>query len=145
MQREIIFIFFFLMAITEEILARFIFLFLKHLTIELSHLIIVKNNHQLPKKSILRKSYDKTLSFNQNNSLLSSFQTESLNNRRKVSFTHVDSFEFDPQIPSKFLGLPQREQFYLSTNDQQMQCLCHHYSKINLKNKCKIKLKRQQR
>ena len=103
---------------TEEILAKFLFLFLKHLSIELSNLIILTNNHQLPKKSILRKSYDKNLSLNQNNSLLLTQQTES-SNPRKVLFTHVDSFEFDPQIPCKFLSQPHREQFYLSTNDQQ--------------------------
>jgi hypothetical protein len=133
------------MTITEEILARFIYLFLKHLSIELSNLIIIKTNHQLPKKSILRKSCDKNFSLNQNNSLLLTSQTEPFN-RRKVSFTHVDSIEFDPQIPCQFLSQPQREQFYLSTNDQQMQCLCHHHdSKINFKNKCKIKFKRQQK
>jgi len=127
---------------TEEILARFIFLFLKHLSIELNHLAIVKNHHRLPKKSILRKSYDKNLSLNQNNSILLTQQTASLN-RHKVLFTHVDSFEFDPQIPCRFINQSQREQFYVSTNNQQMQCLCHHQSKTNYQNKYKIKLKRQ--
>ncbi|CAF1047382.1 unnamed protein product [Rotaria sp. Silwood1] len=130
------------MTTIEEILARFIFLFLKHLSIELNNLIIIKNNYRLPKKSILRKSYDKNLSLNQNNSILLTQQTESLT-RRKVLFTHVDSFEFDPQIPCRFISVPRREQFYLSTNDQQMQCLCHHHLKTNLKNRSKIKLKRQ--
>jgi len=132
------------MTTTEEILARFIFLFLKHLSIELSTLAIIKNHHQLPKKSILRKSYDKNFSLNQNNSVLLTQQTECLN-RRKVLFTHVDSYEFDPQIPCRFLNQPQREQFYFSTNNQQMQCLCHHQSKINYQNKYKIKLRRRQK
>jgi hypothetical protein len=134
----------FFMATIEEILARFLFLFLKHLTIELSNLIILTNNHRLPRKSILRNSYDKNFPLNQNNSVILTQPIESLN-PRKVFFTHIDSFEFDPQIPCRFINQPQREQFYSSTNDSQMQCLCHHHSKIQGKNKCKIKLKRQQK
>jgi len=132
------------MTTTEEILARFLFLFLKHLSIELNNLVILTNHHQLPKKSILRKSYDKNLSLNQNNSILIT-QPIKYFNRRKVLFTHVDSYEFDPQIPCRFLNQPQRKEFYFSTNNQQMQCLCHHQSKTNYQNKYKIKLKRQQK
>jgi len=129
---------------TEEILARFIFLFLKHLSIELSTLAIITNHQRLPKKPILRKSYDKNLFLNQNNSVCLTQPIECLN-RRKVLFTHVDSFEFDPQIPCRFLNQPQRKEFYFSTNNQQIQCLCHHQSKTNYQNKYKIKLKRQQK
>ncbi|CAF1015791.1 unnamed protein product [Adineta steineri] len=116
---------------TEEILARFLFLFLKHLSIELSNFIIMTNHHRLPtKKSILRKNF----SLNQNNSINLT--------HRKVLFTHIDSFEFDPQIPCRFINQLERKEFYSSLNHSQMQCLCHHESKINFKNKCKIKLKR---
>ncbi|CAF3614514.1 unnamed protein product [Rotaria socialis] len=126
----------------EEILARFIFLFLKHLSIELSNLIIMKNNDRQPKKSILRKSSDKNLSLNQNNSIILTQKSKSLI-RRKVLFTHVDSYEFDPQMPCRFINSPQREQFYLSPNDKQMQCLCHRNLKATFQNKSKIKRKRE--
>jgi len=110
---------------TEEILSRFLFLFLKHLSIELTHFAILTNHQQLPKKSILRKSY------NENNSIL---LTQSFN-RPKVFFTHIDSFVFDPQLPCHFLNQLQREQFYVSINDQQVQL------KTNYQNKSKIKKK----
>jgi hypothetical protein len=129
------------MATIEEILSRFLFLFLKHLTIEISNLIILTNNHRLPRKSILRNSYERNF---QNNSAILTRPIESLNHR-KVLFTHIDSFEFDPQIPCQFINQPQREHFYSSTNHSQMQCLCHRHSKIQVTNKCKIKLKRQQK
>ncbi|CAF1297077.1 unnamed protein product [Rotaria magnacalcarata] len=126
----------------EEILARFIFLFLKHLSIELSNLIIMKNNDRQPKKSILRKSSNKNLSLNQNNSVVLTQKLKSLT-RRKVLFTHIDSYEFDPQIPCRFINSPQREQFYLSPNDKQMQCLCHRHLKASFQNKSKTKRKRE--
>lgn len=125
------------MTTTEEILAKFLFLFLKNLSIELNNLAILTNHHhQLPKKSILRKSSDnKNLSLNQNNS-----------NHRKILFTHIDSYEYDPQIPCRFLRQPERKEFYSSNNNHQMQCLCrHHQSKKNYQNKYKTKLKRQQK
>ena len=110
------------MATTEEILAKFLFLFLKHLSIELSNLIIITNNHGLPKKSILRKSYDKNLSLNQNNSVILTQSIGSLNHRKVFLHILIHSI-FDPQIPCQFLNQPQREQFYvIKCNDQQMQC-----------------------
>jgi hypothetical protein len=130
------------MITTEEILARFIFFFLKHLSIELNNLAILTNHHRLPKKSILRKSYDQTLSLNQNNSVL---LTQQIDHRRQVFFTHVDSFEFDPQIPCRFLRPSQRKEFSFSTNPHQTSCLCHQKSKTDYPNKSKIKLKRQQK
>ncbi len=117
----------------EEILARFLFLFLKHLSIELTHLTILTNHQQLPKKSILRKSYNKNLSLNQNNAVFLTQPTES-SNRPKVFFTHIDSFVFDPRIPCQFLNQPQRESFNLSSK---MPCLCHHHLKTNYQNKYK--------
>ena len=125
------------MVTVEEILARFLCIFLKHLIIELNNLSSIKNNYQSSKKSILRKFHDQKFSFNQNNSKILTQQAESFNHR-KVFFTHVDSLEFDPQTPCSFVSLPRRKRFYLSTNDQQMQCLCHHHLKTN---KSKIELK----
>ena len=129
--------FFFSLMTVEEIFARFLYVFLKHLIIELNNLSIIKNNYQSPKKSILRKFRDQKFSFNQNNSMILTQQSESFSHR-KVLFTHVDSLEFDPQTPCRFVRLPRRKRFYLSTNDQQMQCLCHHHLKTN---KSKIELK----
>jgi hypothetical protein len=118
------------MAPIEEILSRFLFLFLKHLTIELSNLIILTKNQRLPRKSILGNSYAKNFQLNQNSSVILTPPIESLNHR-KVFFTHIDSFEFDPRIPCRFINQLQREHFYSSTKHSQMQCLCHHHSKIN--------------
>jgi hypothetical protein len=114
----------------EEILERFLFLFLKHLNIELTHLMILTNHQQLPKKSILRKS----LPLNQNNAALLTQQTESPN-RSKVLFTHIDSFIFDPRIPCQFLNQPQREP--LNVSNTILQCLCHRNLKTNHQNKYK--------
>jgi hypothetical protein len=116
------------MATIEVILARFLFLFFKHLTIEISNLIILTNNHQLPRKSILRNSYERNF---QNNSVILTRPIVALNHR-KVLFTHIDSFEFDPRIPCRFINQPQREHFYSSINRSQMKCLCHHHSKIQI-------------
>lgn len=103
---------------TEEILARFFFLFLKHLSIELNNLTILTNHHhQLPKKSILRQTYDKNLSLNQNNSISITQPIRKYINHRKVLFTHVDSYEFDPQIPCRFLRQPQRQKISSSIQD----------------------------
>lgn len=104
---------------TEEILARFFFLFLKHLSIELNNLTILTNHHhhQLPKKSILRQTYDKNLSLNQNNSIFITQPIRKYINHRKVLFTHVDSYEFDPQIPCRFLRQPQRQKISSSIQD----------------------------
>ena len=113
------------MITIEKILTRVLVLFLKYLSIELSHLVFLTNH--LPKKSILRISSPKNLELN----------------RRKVFFTHIDSFEFDPRYSCGFTCQPQRKQFYMSITDQQMRCLCHHQSKINSSDtKSKIKLKR---
>lgn len=124
----------------EKILARFILLFLKHLNIELNNSMVIKNSDKLPKKSILRNNF----SFNQKKSSVLTSATENVNNRR-VHFTHIDSYEFDPKLPCRFTSLPRRELFYSSANTQQMRCLCHYHSKTNLKNKSKIKLQRQKK
>lgn len=104
------------MATIEQVLARFIFLFLKHLTIEINNLMVNKTNDHLPKKSILRKSYDKNNPINQNNSIRLTNRTK-MSSRRKVFFTHVDSFEFDPRMPCKFINLSRHKKFYLSPDD----------------------------
>ncbi|UJR27040.1 hypothetical protein I4U23_008344 [Adineta vaga] len=127
------------MITIEEILARFLFLFLKHLSIELNHLVILTKHHQTPLKSILRKASEKITSFHQNNSIS---LTQSITHR-KVLFTHIDSLEFDPQYPWHSLKYFHRQQFYSSNKDSLfIQCLCHRSKKINFKTKHKIKLKR---
>jgi hypothetical protein len=128
------------MTTTEELLARFLFLFLKHLTVELSHLFTLPNHHPSPLKSILRRPAEKLTPLNPNHPVVSLSSVE----QRRVLFTHIDCLEFDPQLPGRFLDHPRREQFYTSGADSHMQCLCHQ-SKISFKAKCKIKRKRQRK
>lgn len=97
----------------EEYLAQYLILFLKHLTIELSHLKIIDNHKRMPNKSILRKSFDThsiNLPLNQNSS--TSFIDSSFNqyDHRQVSFTHTELFHFDPETPYHIFGRPYRQE-----------------------------------
>ena len=141
--RFLIFLVFFHMLTTEELLASFLFLFLKHLSLELSHLLIVSNHQRTPSKSILRTSrswFEQLLSFNQNNSL--HLSEEASMTRRQVLFSHIDSFSFDPRVPCRFLGQPSRQPLYSSIVDREMRRRC---DQEQSKRQCKVKLKRQRR
>ena len=99
------------MATREENVAQFLFLFLKQLSIEFNHLKILSNHYDhRPKKSILRSvsssSVESVLPLNQNNS---QHPFSSLSLPRRVLFTHIDSFAFDPQVPCRFVGQPIRQ------------------------------------
>ena len=126
----------------EELFATFLFLFLKHLFLELSNLLIVANHHRLPRKSILRPArsvheLNHRLCRNQNSS--SDLTSIASLRRRQVLFTHVDSFQFDAQVPCRFLRRPQRQPFSLPVDDQYILCYCHR----DERGKSKTKLKRQ--
>ena len=111
----------------EDILAKYLFLFLKHLSIELNHASLLAKLHQLPSKSILRK--------------IITTQPKHSFPSRQVLFTYIDSVEFDPEESCQFLQPLQRKQFYSSNNGQPfMQCLCHR-SPNNVKTTRKIKFK----
>lgn len=141
--RFLIFLVFFRMLPTEELLASFLFLFLKHLSLELSHLVIVSNHQRTPSKSILRTSrslFEQLLSLNQNNSL--HLSEEPSMTRRQVFFSHIDSFSFDPRVPCRFLGQLLRQPLSSSLVDREMQRRC---DQEQSKRQCKVKLKRQRR
>lgn len=109
------------MTSREENVARFLFLFLKQLSLEFSHLKIVSNHyHHRPKKSILRhssSSIDSNLPLNQNH-----YQPIPI--RRQVLFTHIDLFAFDPQVPCRFVGQPSRQQLLTFESSQtSIKCL----------------------
>jgi hypothetical protein len=137
------------MLTIEETLSSFLFLFLKHLSFALSNLAIIRNHQRSPKRSILRSSNDDRLAMNQNRSF--HVRSASLLTRRHVSFTHIDSYRFDPRIPCRFLGRPQRQSFVKLNDDRRRtHRLCHRPSKRSLithrtlKSTSTMKLKRWQ-
>ncbi|CAF0756768.1 unnamed protein product [Didymodactylos carnosus] len=118
------------------------------MSIELSNLRILTNSRRPAGKSILRKSnifrdYIQQKCINQNNDRSLTIN----NNKRKVFFTHVDSYNFDPYaiLPYSIIGLPQRQKFYTNKSSH-IQCLCHHHtsnvSVLNNNSFTQVKLKR---
>ena len=132
------FIHFSLMSSREENLARFLFYILRQISIEFRHMKIISNHYEhRPKKSILRQSTS-ILSVNQNHSL--SIHRRSV--PRQVLFTHIDSFAFDPEMPCRFVGQPNCQQFYSIENLQiPIKCLNHENS-LSTQKKSKRKRKR---